>query len=256
MKHEHNEFPSDMYLMLETAGATLNIAQKGQIINVNMLAFLDMDMKHKIIHSINMPELDENYHLRTFKIMPRAQNAHAYVNAGFLFKINVNDSGKVLAKPTIVFGGINPEFIHASNTESYVNGKNLFDRKILRTALKILDTELHPDHVLPDASPEYRKGLAEALFYKYVLGLSPPNLPKNLVSGGKILERPISTGKQDFETNQSVWPLNKPVPKLEAVTQCSGEAQYVNDIPTIPGEVYAAFTLTTVGQGYIANIDP
>lgn len=45
------------------------------------------------------------------QIMPRAQNAHAYVNAGFLFKINVNDSGKVLAKPTIVFGGINPEFV-------------------------------------------------------------------------------------------------------------------------------------------------
>lgn len=56
--------------------------------------------------------------------------------------------------------------IHASNTESYVNGKNLFDRKVFRTALKILDAELHPDHVLPDASPEYRKGLAVALFYK------------------------------------------------------------------------------------------
>jgi xanthine dehydrogenase molybdopterin-binding subunit B len=36
----------------------------------------------------------------------------------------------------------------------------------------------------------------------------------------------------------------------------SGEAQYVNDIPTMPGELYAAFALTTVGQGYIANIDP
>lgn len=47
-----------------------------------------------------------------------------------------------------------------------MNGKNLFDRKILRTALKILDTELHPDQVLPDASPEYRKGMAEALLYK------------------------------------------------------------------------------------------
>jgi hypothetical protein len=35
-----------------------------------------------------------------------------------------------------------------------------------------------------------------------------------------------------------------------------GEAQYVNDIPTMPGEVYAAFTLTTMAQGYIANIDP
>jgi len=50
-----------------------------------------------------------------------------------------------------------------------VNGKNLFDREVFRTALKILDAELHPDHVLPDASPEYRKGLAAALFYKVTL---------------------------------------------------------------------------------------
>jgi hypothetical protein len=27
MKHEHNEFPSDIYLMLETAGATLSIGE-------------------------------------------------------------------------------------------------------------------------------------------------------------------------------------------------------------------------------------
>jgi hypothetical protein len=27
MKHEHNEFPSDMYLMLETVGATLNVGE-------------------------------------------------------------------------------------------------------------------------------------------------------------------------------------------------------------------------------------
>jgi xanthine dehydrogenase/oxidase len=63
------------------------------------------------------------------------------------------------------------------------------------------------------------------LIFQYVLGLSPPNLPINLVSGGKILERPVSTGKQDFETNKSVWPLNKPVPKMEAVVQCSGKTQ-------------------------------
>jgi xanthine dehydrogenase/oxidase len=43
--------------------------------------------------------------------MPRTQNAHAYVNAGFLFKISKNDGGKVLAKPCIVYGGINPQFV-------------------------------------------------------------------------------------------------------------------------------------------------
>jgi hypothetical protein len=43
--------------------------------------------------------------------MPRAQNAHACVNAGFLFRLNVNNGGKVLSKPTIVYGGINPQFV-------------------------------------------------------------------------------------------------------------------------------------------------
>jgi len=43
--------------------------------------------------------------------MPRAQNVCAYVNAGFLFRLNVNNGGNVLEKPTIVYGGINPQFV-------------------------------------------------------------------------------------------------------------------------------------------------
>jgi len=45
-------------------------AMKGKILEkVSMMNFLDMDMKHKIIHSINLPQLDEDSHLRTFKVM-------------------------------------------------------------------------------------------------------------------------------------------------------------------------------------------
>jgi xanthine dehydrogenase/oxidase len=46
--------------------------------------------------------------------MPRAQNAHAYVNAGFLFQLRKSDNGKILRKPTIVYGGINPYFVSIS----------------------------------------------------------------------------------------------------------------------------------------------
>lgn len=49
-----------------------------------------------------------------FQIMPRAQNAHAYVNAGFLFQLRKSDNGKILRKPTIVYGGINPYFVSIS----------------------------------------------------------------------------------------------------------------------------------------------
>lgn len=38
--------------------------------------------------------------------MPRAQNAHAYVNAGFRLQFN-NETGNV-ERATLVYGGINP----------------------------------------------------------------------------------------------------------------------------------------------------
>jgi xanthine dehydrogenase/oxidase len=56
--------------------------------------------------------------------------------------------------------------VHAVNTENYLDGKDLFDVTTLQTALRILDTEVKPDQVLPDASPIFRKKLASALFYK------------------------------------------------------------------------------------------
>jgi hypothetical protein len=44
-------------------------ATKGQSLEkVNLMDFLVMDMKHKIIHSISLPQLDEDYHVRTFKV--------------------------------------------------------------------------------------------------------------------------------------------------------------------------------------------
>ncbi|PNF35793.1 Xanthine dehydrogenase [Cryptotermes secundus] len=257
IKHEHPEFPSDMFLILVTVGATLTIASKTFLYqDVSMLDYLDMDMKHKVIKSITLPKMDDSYSLKTYKIMPRAQNAHAYVNAGFLFQIRKSDNGRILRKPTIVYGGINPYFVHAHDTENYLEGKNLFDFKTFKTALRILDKELKPDQVLPDASPIFRRKLASALFYKFVLSLSPPGLPARVASGGKDLVRPLSSGKHLFDTDKSEWPLTQPVPKLEALAQCSGEAEYVNDLPAIPGEAYAAFVLTSEGQGYISNIDP
>lgn len=94
--------------------------------------------------------------------MPRAQNAHAMVNAGFLFKLN---SG-VVQSARIVYGGINPQFVHATKTEKLIKGQQLFDNQVLQSIFKSLDAELDPDWVLPDPKPAFRKKLAINLFYK------------------------------------------------------------------------------------------
>ncbi|XP_011694373.1 PREDICTED: xanthine dehydrogenase/oxidase-like isoform X2 [Wasmannia auropunctata] len=254
IKHAHHEFPSDLFLMLETAGTQIHILEApGAKKSMMLQEFLQTDMRHKIIYSVVLPALSDDYEYRSYKIMPRAQNAHAHINAGFLFKLD--GGGKVLEKPNIIFGGINEHFLHAKNTEQLLVGKSILDKQVLKTALETLHNELQPDHVLPDYSPEFRKTLAEGLFYKFVLSIKPENMNSKLRSGGSILKRELSSGTQDYDTDKNVWPVSKPMVKLEAIQQTSGEAQYCNDLPPFPGEVFCAFVLSKVGNGKIESID-
>ncbi|XP_011302981.1 indole-3-acetaldehyde oxidase [Fopius arisanus] len=254
IKHQYNEFPSDMFLILETAGAKIHILESpGEKKEINFMDFIKMDMNHKIIYSVVVPALQSEQVYRSYKIMPRAQNAHALVNAGFLFKLDA--SGLVQTQPNIIFGGIRPEFLHATATEKYLTGKRILDKNVLKQALETLNSELNPDSVLPDYSPEFRKNLAQGLFYKFVLSLKPETVDEKLRSGGTILERDLSSGRVDYETDKSLWPYNEPLPKTESIYQTSGEAEYVNDIPPQPREVFCAFVHTIFASGKIKNID-
>lgn len=96
--------------------------------------------------------------------MPRGQNAHAHVNAAFLFKFN--SSKTLVESANIVYGGINPQFNHATATELYLRGKNLFDKTVFKAAVQSLNTEIVPNITPPEPSPDYRKKLAIGLFYK------------------------------------------------------------------------------------------
>jgi xanthine dehydrogenase/oxidase len=73
-------------------------------------------------------------------------------------------------------------------------------------------------------------------------------------SGASDLDRGLSESVQSWETDESQWPVSQPVEKTEAKVQCSGEAQYVNDIPSSTGEVHAAFVLSQRGNCDIDSV--
>ena len=77
-------------------------------------------------------------------------------------------------------------------------------------------------------------------------------------SGGADLklERPLQQGSQEYQTDPSLYPVNKPVTKLESLAQCSGEAEYINDLPANPKELHAAFVLTQQANCEIDILDP
>lgn len=219
-----------------------------------------MDMRDKVIFSIVFPKLpSDQFVFRSYKIMPRAQNAHAIVNAAFLFEFETKNSKKTVRSCRICYGGINPKFIHAEKTESLLNGiDNLYTNETLKKVIKSLQDELDPDSVLTEASPEYRKNLAISLFYRFLLNTSTEPVKDEYKSGAASLDRPLSSGTQSYQTDEKLYPLTQPSAKYDGRVQCSGEAIYSNDIfstQTVENELWAAYAHATQVHAKMVRID-
>lgn len=50
--------------------------------------------------------------------------------------------------------------------ELFLISRDILNPENFKQALEILNSILNPDHILPDPTPEFRKLLAMALFYK------------------------------------------------------------------------------------------
>ncbi|XP_062550715.1 uncharacterized protein LOC134215575 [Armigeres subalbatus] len=258
LKQQHHEFPSDLYIILETVGAHLTIINvNGMMNNVTPQELIEEDMNKKILTNIVLPALDPGIHIfKSYKVQPRAQNAKAYVNAAFLIKLSSNKA--TVSQTSICYGGIHPSFTHAIKTEKALVGKYLFKNETIQEALKVLETEMILDWVLPDPNPVFRKQAALGLFYRFVLSAAPKNskiVDPRFLAGTNSLERPVSSGFQSFDTYPRNWPLTKNIPKIEALAQTSGEAQFINDIPHRHNELHAAFVTASQAKCNILRID-
>lgn len=253
IKHNHPDFPSDIFTIFESLGAHVDIfdAVVNETSKYSLLDFLrKVKMDGKVIVAIELPKLADNVVFKSFKITPRWQNAHAYINAAFSIAAEGRD---IKGRPSLVYGGINANTEHAIKTELFLTNKTLSE-SVLKETLTILAEELKPafDQLL--ASTKYRQELAGNLLYKVLLSIYNTNNPK-LRSGTEYIYRPISSGLQTYQEMANEFPLKQPMPKKTAPLQASGEAVFVNDIPTFQHELFAAFILSDVASATLESID-
>lgn len=72
--------------------------------------------------------------------------------------------------------------------------------------------------------------------------------------GSLIDERKISSGRQTYPTNKANYPLTQPIPKLESLVQCTGEAKFISDEDSAT-MLHAAFVLSEQANADILKID-
>ena len=255
------------------------VAWDGAVEEVTVGQFVTADMNRRFLKTIKFPTLEKRsvlpdlhklwlsprghnmaggaeWKVKTFKIMPRSSNAHAYVNAGFLALVDTQDNFKIQGQPTIVFGGINSTFQHARQTELFLVDRHMNDHSMFLEALTILAGELEPSDDPVLASPVYRKQLAMGLFYKFFLHVLGDAAPQAVRSGADSLERGLSGGQQTYDTDPALYPVSEPREKVEARWQTAGEIKYTPDLPLSAGELHGAFVLSNRANCSVESVDP
>ncbi|ALC47093.1 CG18516 [Drosophila busckii] len=255
IKKQHSEFPSDVFICFEALNVSVIVAKNAKEEQQMSLAeYVSAKDSKLVAKSFLLPAYaKDKFIFDSYKIMPRAQNAHAYVNGAFLLELD--GVGKV-TNARICFGGIRPDFVHAKKIEQLLLERTPYDNAMLEQLFDKLSTLLQPDEVLPDASAAFRRNLACGLFYKFLLKHAPESeVSEQFRSGGQLLQRPLSSGMQVYQTQKQNYPVTEPVQKVEGMIQCAGEATYMNDVLTTNNALYCAFVGATKVGATVEEID-
>ena len=211
-----------------------------------------------IIASLRIPVAREKgEYLRAYKQAKRKDDDIAIVNAALRILLSENH---VVESVDLVYGGMAATTIAAREAVSYLKGKTWTNSATLEGVMNALEKDFDLRFGVPGGMATYRKSLALGFFYRFYyevlsdLGVKASEIDQDV--RGEI-EREISTGKKDHEATQAYEQdiLGKPNPHVAALKQCTGEAQYTDDIPVQKNELYGVMVLSSKAHAKILDVN-
>lgn len=210
-----------------------------------------------IIASLRIPITAENEYFRAYKQAKRKDDDIAIVNAALRVKLSTDH---VVESVDLVYGGMAPTTTSAKKAVAYLAGKKWTDPATLEGTMNALEQDFDLRFGVPGGMATYRKSLAFGFFYRFyheVLAKLEVNAAD--VDGEAILEieREISKGEEDREATVAYQQkiLGKASPHVAALKQCTGEAQYTDDIPVQKNELYGCLVLSSKARAKILSVD-
>jgi xanthine dehydrogenase/oxidase len=212
-----------------------------------------------IIASLKIPVAREKgEYMRAYKQAKRKDDDIAIVNAALRISLGEDD---VVESVDLVYGGMAPTTIAAKKAASFLKGKKFTDLQTLEGVMSALEEDFDLRFGVPGGMATYRKSLALGFFYKFyhevLAGLNAIEAEVDTQAIGEI-ERDISSGEKDHKAAEaySQKVLGSEKPHVAAMQQCTGQAQYIDDIPVQKNELYGCLVLSTKAHAKLLEVNP
>ncbi|CAL4927748.1 unnamed protein product [Urochloa decumbens] len=269
-------FASDIATVLLAAGSTVTIQVASKRLCLTLEEFLQQPpCDHRtLLLSIFIPDWgSDDITFETFRAASRPfGNAVSYVNSAFLARTSTDH---LIEDICLAFGAYGVDHaIRAGKVENFLKGKSVSPSVILE-AVRLLKETVSPSE--GTTHPEYRISLSVSFLFSFLSSL--PNsssapakvdtlnvLYTNGITNGSTKYKPVKLVKvdssdlpirsrQEMIFSDEYKPVGKPIKKVGAELQASGEAIYVDDIPVPKDCLYGAFIYSTHPHAHVKGID-
>jgi xanthine dehydrogenase/oxidase len=254
---------SDLNPVFVATNATLIAKSLEQTIEIPMSEFfkayrVTVLPPDAVIAGIRIPVFQKGEYMRAYKQAKRKDDDIAIVNAAL--RVRLSDDN-VVEDCSLVYGGMAPITIAAKQAMVFLKGKTFTDPKTLEGVMGELEQDFNLRFGVPGGMATYRKSLALGFFYRFYAEIvsSLPSATNNEIDEDCIaeIEREISKGAKDHTAGAAYEKkvIGKEQPHVAAMKQCTGEAQYTDDIPVQKNELYGHLVLSTKAHAKIISVD-
>lgn len=211
-----------------------------------------------IIAALKIPVAREHGEfIRAYKQSKRKDDDIAIVNAAL--RISLDDE-HIVESVDLIYGGMAPTTIPARKAMRFLQGKKFTDLHTLEGVMTNLEEDFGLRFGVPGGMATYRKSLALGFFYKFyhevLQELHTKEVEIDTQAIGEI-EREVSSGKKDEKAADAYMQreVGQSKSHVAAMKQCTGEAQYTDDIPLQRNELYGSLVLSTRAHARIIKTD-
>ncbi|XP_041469067.1 xanthine dehydrogenase/oxidase-like [Lytechinus variegatus] len=222
----------------------------------------------EVLKSITIPFTKQNEYFFAYKQSPRREDDIAIVNAGM--RVVLEEGTRVIQDVSLAYGGMAATTVLALKTMQKLMGKK-WDESMLDATFSCLAEDLPLPAGAPGGMESYRKSLTISFFFKFYLmvldqlsanqqSVASECIPSNFKSATSVHHQQAINATQFYQEvapgQPSQDPVGRPLVHKSAYKQTTGEAVYIDDMPSIAGELYLAFVMSQKAHAKIISIDP
>ncbi|VVC89835.1 unnamed protein product [Leptidea sinapis] len=220
---------------------------------------------NEILVSIEIPFTNRFQYVKAYKQAKRREDDISIVTAAI--NVEFEENTDIIRNINLAFGGMAPVTTIATKTGKSLQGLK-WNEEMLDKAFTCMLEELPLSPSAPGGNILYRRALTMSLFFKAYLAISK-NITKEYLLEEKIIPY-HSSGAEQFHGNMPKSSqyfelvgdrqiksdaVGRPIQHVSAFKQVTGEAIYCDDMPSVAGELYLAFVLSTKAHAKILSVD-